>query len=175
MEKSPIIRLGNPELRHACVDVVFPHPNLTAILSSMFLVMYKHKGVGLAANQLGLKERIAVVDILDEKFPAMTLINPTIVESSGEETMIEGCLSLPGFSDNVKRALKIKVKNFDFEGKESIIEAEGYLARAIQHEIDHLSGILFLDRLTPLQRRLQENYIKKLVRSYKKEDKGMPF
>jgi len=174
MDKSPIIRLGNPELRHACVDVVFPNTQLNAISAAMFLVMYKAKGIGLAANQIGIRERIAVVDILEGAQP-ITLINPTIVEFSGEQDDIEGCLSLPGFAHAVKRANVIKVKNFDFDGKEAIIEAEGFLARALQHEIDHLDGKVFLDRLTPLERRLQENYIKRLVRSYKKEDKGMPF
>ena len=174
MDKSPIIRLGNPELRHACVDVIFPNPQLKAISAAMFLVMYKAKGVGLAANQIGIKERIAVVDILDGAQP-ITLINPVILESSGEQDDIEGCLSVPGFAHAVKRANVVKVKNFDFDGKESIIDAEGFLARALQHEIDHLNGKIFLDRLTPLEYRLQDHYLKKLIRSYKKEDKGMPF
>ncbi len=175
MDKSPIVRLGNPILRQVCVDVTFPNPHLKSIVASMFLVMYKAKGVGLAANQIGLTERVAVIDTLGDSSNQITLINPTVLESSGEEDMIEGCLSLPGFAHAVKRPYKVKVRNFDLDGKESIIEAEGFTARALQHEIDHLDGKTFLDRLTPLERNLQQLFLKRLMRSYKKEAKGMEF
>jgi len=173
MEKSPILRLGNTILRQACTDVVFPNLELQSIVASMFLVMYKNRGVGLAANQIGISERIAVIDTLHDKEKSIVLINPTIIECSGNEDMIEGCLSLPGFSHNVHRFAHIKIRNHDFDGKEIIAEYEGYTARAVQHEIDHLSGKLFIDRLSAVEMILIENKIKQLTRSYKKEDKGM--
>jgi peptide deformylase len=175
MDKSLILRLGNPVLRQPCVDVTFPNPQLKSIVASTFLVMYKSQGVGLAANQLGLKERIAVIDVLGDQKGQITLINPTIVESTGSDEMTEGCLSLPGFDAKVTRAMTIKVKNHDLDGNESITEYSDFIARAIQHEIDHLDGKLFVDRLSSIDRIMNETKLKRLVRSYKKEAKGMEF
>lgn len=176
MVKSPIVRFGNSSLRHPCVEVQFPNPDLKQIVMSMFLIMYKDGGVGLAANQVGLTERVAVIDTVgaEKDDDKLVLINPVIIESEGEETMIEGCLSLPDFSHEVKRAIKIKVKNFDYDGKEVIVEASGFLARAIQHEIDHLNGKLFVDRLSNVDKMMIDPKLKKLARLYKKESKGIP-
>lgn len=173
MDKSPILRLGNPILRKPCDDVVFPNPQLKSIVASMFLVMYKAHGVGLAANQIGLSERIAVIDTLHDKEKTITLINASILESTGTAEMIEGCLSIPGFSHNVTRFDYVKVRNHDLEGKEVIQEFTGFTARAVQHEMDHLDGKLYIDRLTNVEKNLIDGKIKKLVRSYKKEAKGM--
>lgn len=173
MDKSPIIRLGNPALRHVCDDVIFPNEQLKSIIASMFLVMYKYHGVGLAANQMGISEKIAVIDTLNDKEKSITLINPCILEKTGSVDMIEGCLSLPGFSHNVTRFDHVKIRNHDIDGNEKIEEYDGYTARAVQHEIDHLFGNLFIDRLNNVEKNMISGKIKKLIRSYKKEDKGM--
>lgn len=173
MDKSPIVRLGNPILRKPCANVEFPNAQLKSIVASMFLVMYKAHGVGLAANQIGISERIAVIDTLHDKEKTITLINASILESSGEQDMIEGCLSIPGFNHNVTRSLKVKIKNHDLDGKEKIEEYEGFTARAVQHEMDHLDGKLYIDRLKNIEKSLIEGKIKQLIRSYKREDKGM--
>ena len=109
----------------------------------MIETMYDANGVGLAAPQVGVLKRVIVIDIGDGPF---ALINPTIIDSWGEETDIEGCLSCPGFLGEVTRYAGVIVKGLDQQGQEITIEGEGLLARALQHEIDHLDGILFIDK-----------------------------
>jgi peptide deformylase len=124
------------------------------------------KGVGLAANQIGVARRVAVVDIGEEDPPPLVLINPVIVERGEEdETAEEGCLSIPEIFGDVERPLRIVVEALDQEGRRSRTEAHGYKARAIQHEIDHLDGILFLDHLSAVKRSL-------LLSNWKKSRKG---
>ncbi len=124
------------------------------------------KGVGLAANQIGVARRVAVVDIGEEDPPPLVLINPVIVErGEADETAEEGCLSIPEIFGDVTRPLRVVVEALDQEGKRSRTEAHGYKARAIQHEIDHLDGILFLDHLSAVKRSL-------LLSKWKKSRKG---
>ena len=140
--------------------------NLKETVENMFETMYKRGGVGLAANQVGILKRIVVIDIHSGKElqgkERIVLVNPEIIALEGEEIKEEGCLSLPGLYRKVKRALYAKVKAQNLEGEVFEIEGEGLLARAFQHEIDHLNGIVFIDRLSPLSRRLALEKYRKL-------------
>ena len=143
------------------------------LVEDMFDTMYKRGGVGLAANQVGVLKRVVVIDLHSrtekEGKEQIVLINPEIVAQEGEVVKEEGCLSLPGLYRKVKRAAYVKVKAQNLEGEEFEIEGEGLLARALQHEIDHLNGIVFIDRLSPLQKRLALEKYRKLKRKYEKE------
>jgi len=146
---------------------------LKKLVDDMFETMYKRGGVGLAANQVGVLKRVFVLDLKagshGDGGERYVFVNPEIIHSEGEVVHQEGCLSLPGLWKKVKRAKRIVVRAQDLEGKEFEIEAEGLLSRAIQHEIDHLNGICFVDRLSPLQRRLALEKYKKLKKRYEKK------
>jgi peptide deformylase len=146
---------------------------LKELVNQMLETMYEKKGVGLAANQVGILKKVAVIDLDSGKENQgknpIILINPEIVKAEGEEIAEEGCLSLPGLYKKVKRAYYVKVKAQNLDGEEFEIEGEGLLARALQHEIDHLNGIVFIDRLSPLQRRLALEKYKKLKREYERK------
>ncbi len=137
-----IVLEGDEVLREKAKEVKKITPNIIKLLDNMRDTMYAYKGVGLAAPQVGVSKRVIVVDIGEG---LIEFINPEIVESQGEVVDFEGCLSLPEIIGEVKRANMVKVKGLDRHGKEVEIKAEGYLARALQHEIDHLNGILFID------------------------------
>ncbi|WP_163327886.1 peptide deformylase [Desulfurobacterium thermolithotrophum] len=146
---------------------------LEQLVNDMFETMYKRGGVGLAANQIGILKRVVVIDLNSGKEKQgeeqIVLINPEIVALEGEEVKEEGCLSLPGLYKKVKRAVYAKVKAQNLKGEEFTIEGEGLLARAFQHEIDHLNGVVFIDKLSPLQRRLALEKYKKLKRKYERK------
>ncbi len=131
---------------------------LQNLIDEMAETMYKAKGVGLAANQVGVLKRLFVMDVSqDEKGgrgELIVLINPEIVGSEGHELMEEGCLSVPDFSAKLKRPAKICVKALDREGKEVELEGGGLFARCVLHELDHLDGICFVDRLSPIKKAL---------------------
>jgi peptide deformylase len=127
--------------------------------------MYAAPGVGLAAPQVGVSERLIVVDVRNKEGTTglITLINPEIIEAEGRVVEEEGCLSLPGITENVPRAVRIVVKGHDLDEREREIEAEGLLAVVLQHEIDHLEGILFIDRISRLKRGIIQRKIRKLA------------
>lgn len=118
---------------------------LVQLLEDMYETMVAHDGVGIAAPQIGKNLQVAIVEVDEED--RFELINPEIIESSGESVDVEGCLSIPHTYGTVKRADEITVRYFDREGEEMEVQAFGYLARAIQHEIDHLNGVLFIDKM----------------------------
>ncbi len=121
----------------------------------MVETMRAARGIGLAANQIGVALRIISLELeLEKEAPPLILLNPEIIEVASEEIAEEGCLSLPGFYETVKRARQVLVKAITLEGKEFSLECEGLLARAFQHEIDHLNGILLVDHLSPVKRQL---------------------
>jgi len=126
------------------------------LIDEMLKTMYASRGVGLAANQIGELKQLAVMDVTptEEGPHPIVLINPRITEFEGEKVEDEGCLSVPNYSAPVKRAAKIEVVGYDRNGKEIRLEAEGLLARCIQHELDHLKGICFVDRLNPVRKML---------------------
>ena len=127
--------------------------------------MYAAPGVGLAAPQVGVSERLIVLDVRNREGTKrlITLINPVIIEAEGRVVEEEGCLSLPGITENVPRAERVLVKGHDLDEREQEIEAEGILAVALQHEIDHLEGILFIDRISRLKRGIIQRKMHKLV------------
>src|SRR3954466_7744634 len=154
----PIVIMGDPVLRTKAADVTEFDDELHELVEDMFETMYHAEGIGLAANQIGVARRILVVDVRDEKDPAagrLALINPRVVRATSNlDKEAEGCLSIPGIEEAVERPWGVWVEAQDLEGKKVTIPAEALLGRALQHEIDHLDGILFLDRISPLKRRL---------------------
>ena len=158
--------LGSPVLRQKSPPVAAVDDAVRRLVDDLFETMRAAKGVGLAANQIGVARRVAVVDVGAEAPPPLVLINPQIVERSDEEeTAEEGCLSIPEIFGDVTRSARVVVEALDQEGRKVRTEAHGYKARAIQHEIDHLDGILFLDHLSAVKRNL-------LVAKWKKSRKG---
>ena len=158
MALLPVHLLGSSILRQESAPVDAVDDKIRGFIADLFETMDAAEGIGLAANQVGVALQVAVVGVDDDRFP---LINPVIVESSGRATAEEGCLSIPDIYADVTRPEKIVVRTLTEDGQSRMIEAEGLKARAIQHEMDHLAGILFLDRLSPLKRRLLTNRWKK--------------
>ena len=140
--------IGDPVLRSKAKEIDEVNKKTNDLIDNMFETMYAEEGVGLAAPQVGMLKRIAVVDIREEN--KIILINPEIIEEEGKAIMEEGCLSIPGETGDVIRSEKIKVKTLNRENKEIEFEAEGFEARAIQHEIDHLDGVLFVDKIVKI-------------------------
>ncbi|WP_299087048.1 peptide deformylase [uncultured Metabacillus sp.] len=153
MAVKPIVMYPAEVLEKPCEKVVIFDRKLTKLLADMYDTMIENDGVGLAAPQVGISKQIAIVDI-DDHHGTIELINPEILEERGEQTGPEGCLSFPGLFGEVTRANYVKVKTFTRKGKVKIVEAEGFLARAIQHEIDHLHGVLFTSKV---EKYLDEN------------------
>jgi peptide deformylase len=143
-------------LEQTCKPVIKFDRKLAKILDDMYDTMIEYDGVGLAAPQIGLDARIAIVDI-DDELGTIEMINPVIIETSGEQSGPEGCLSFPGLFGEVTRPNFVKINAFDRKGRKYTLEAEEFLARAIQHEIDHLDGILFTTKVT---RYLEEDELK---------------
>jgi peptide deformylase len=143
--------LGSPVLRQRSPEITDVDDELRRIIADMFETMDAARGVGLAANQVGLARRVAVVDAEGQRF---AMINPVVVEASGRATAEEGCLSIPDIFADVTRPERIILEALDAEAKAFRLEATGLIARAIQHEIDHLDGILFLDHLGPIKRKM---------------------
>ncbi|MGE4570815.1 MAG: peptide deformylase [Gammaproteobacteria bacterium] len=134
-------------------------------VKNMFETMYDAPGIGLAATQVDFHQRVVVIDVSDERDQPLCLINPEIIEKSGEIEWEEGCLSVPDYYENIKRANDIKVRALDRNGEELEIQASEMLAVCIQHEIDHLNGILFVDYISKLkQKRLKEKANKQAKR-----------
>lgn len=139
-----IVKDPDPVLREMCKPVPKITPNILKLLKDMADTMYDAEGVGLAAPQIGVTKRVIVMDVGDDH-GLIELINPEIVERRGEQFGPEGCLSIPGFSGDVRRAEWVKVKGLDRNGNEIEVEGTELLARCIQHEVDHLNGVLYTD------------------------------
>lgn len=139
-----VTKMGEPVLRKVCKPVKNFDEKLAVLLDDMADTMYHADGVGLAAPQVGILKRAVVIDVGDG---IIELINPEIISTGGEQTDMEGCLSVDDINEEVTRPNYVKVKAFDRNGNEFIMEGEGLLARAFCHEIDHLDGILFVDRV----------------------------
>jgi peptide deformylase len=143
--------LGSPALRQRSADVRVVDDEVRRLVDDLFETMDAARGVGLAANQIGVARRVAVVGVEDDRF---VLIDPVIVESDGSATAEEGCLSIPEVFAEVTRPERVVVEAYDRDGTKYRKDATGLTARAIQHEIDHLDGILFLDHLSLIKRQL---------------------
>jgi peptide deformylase len=163
-----IVKYGDPVLERKCDPVTnFDTPELREFVDDMFDTMYASKGLGLAAPQVGVGERLTVIDVSAGEDPEqkIVLINPEIILKEGTQTGEEGCLSIPGFREDVTRAMKAVVRAQNIQGETIEVTGEELLARAIQHEIDHLNGVLFLSHLSPLKRDLIRRKIKKLIKA----------
>jgi peptide deformylase len=165
----PIVRYGAGVLHGPAAPVEAVTPEIQALIDDMIQTMYAAPGIGLAAPQVGVGVRIFVCDISVGRNLAdlMTFINPAFVERDGMQLEEEGCLSVPGFNATVARPLRAILKGLDREGQEQTVEATGLLARCFQHEMDHLDGTLFVDRLRGLQKDLIVRKIRKLSRAGK--------
>lgn len=156
--------LGSPVLRHRAEEVEIVDDEVRALVEDMFDTMAAANGVGLAANQVGVTRRVAVINADGQTF---AMINPRIVESGGKDTKEEGCLSIPDAFAEVTRPERAVLEATDEQGVEFTMEVSGLTARAVQHELDHLDGVLFIDHLSPLKRQL-------LVSRWKKEHRNEP-
>ncbi|WP_245632196.1 peptide deformylase [Edaphobacter aggregans] len=162
-----IVKYPDPVLAKRGAPVTVFDDKLKTLVEEMFESMYVAQGIGLAAPQIGLSQRLTVIDISFKKDPEakIVLINPEIIEREGEQYEEEGCLSLPEIREKVKRAARVKVRAQNTDGEWFEIEGEELLSRAFQHEIDHLDGILFIDRLSRLKKDLTVRKIKKLIKN----------
>jgi len=156
---------GDPVLRSRAEEITEFTPDLKELAERMFQVMYEEEGVGLAGPQIGVGRRIAVFDVPLEDGGNFTgtLINPRILEFKGNQKGTEGCLSVPGFREDVTRHDWLRVEAVDLDGEPVSFECTELLSRAVQHEIDHLNGVLFVDRVSPVRRSLLAKKLKKLA------------
>ncbi len=174
-----ILKFPDPQLMKKSMPVDVIDAATTELIEDMFETMYEAEGVGLAAPQTGILKRIIVVDCGIREEPAegeedtplgpiepYAVVNPVVTESEGKINWEEGCLSVPGYTDEVERAAKVRVEGLDKDGEPLVIEAEGLLAVCLQHEIDHLEGVLFVDRLS----RLKSSMVKKKLKKRAAED-----
>jgi peptide deformylase len=167
--RRPILRYGDPVLHQKAAPVADLTPDIDALIEDMRETMHAAAGVGLAAPQVGQSLRLCLVDLSAGRRPdqMLVLINPEVVGCEGMQLKEEGCLSVPGIEATVPRPLKMTVRALDRDGDAREIHAEGLLARALQHELDHLNGILFLDRLRPVYRWTLTRRINRLRRAGK--------
>src|ERR1700722_3689629 len=164
----PIVKYGDAVLEREAEEVTdFDTPELHKFLEDMFESMYAAKGVGLAAPQIGFSRKIAVIDISNGENPAdkLVLINPQVLKVEGKQEGEEGCLSIPGFREQVKRAKRVPVRAQDAKGETFETTGEDLLARALQHETDHLYGKLYITHISALKRDLMKRKIKKKQRA----------
>jgi peptide deformylase len=163
-----ILKYGASVLEQAADPVTdFDTAELRELVADMWQTMYSAKGVGLAAPQIGFGKRVSVIDISagEDETKKLVIINPEIVQSEGTQTGEEGCLSLPGFREPVTRANDVLVRATNEKGEEIELRGQELLARAFQHEIDHLNGILFINHLSALKRDIIRRKVKKLQKS----------
>src|SRR5512136_3037596 len=158
-----IITYGDPVLTRRAESVKEIDAEIRELAHDMFLTMHAAPGIGLAAPQVSVSRRVITVDLSVGERPEelYVLINPEITEKEGEIYTEEGCLSVPGIEEKVRRPAKVKVRGLDLEGKEKVLTASGTMARAFCHEIDHIDGRLFIENLTPLKKALIKKKLKK--------------
>lgn len=162
MSKLTVLHFPDPRLRNKALPVDAVGEDIGQLSRDMLETMYAEKGIGLAATQVGVPKRVVVMDLSEGKDSPMVLVNPEIKEKSGIEEMEEGCLSVPGFFETVRRAEQVVFQYLNLEGEEMEVRADGLLAVCVQHEIDHLDGKLFIDYLSPLkQQRLRKKLEKR--------------
>ena len=145
-----VVKVGDPILKDVAKEVTKFDDRIKKLAENMLATMYEENGVGLAAPQVGISKRVIVVDDA-EAFSPMVIVNPEIIETTGEQFEQEGCLSVPGDMGCVKRAESVRIKGYDVEGNPLDFKAEGMAAVIFQHEIDHLNGILFIDKVEELE------------------------
>lgn len=169
--KLPVYLYGHPVLRAVSTDITPDYPGLKELIADMYAAMYESEGVGLAAPQIGRNDRIVVIDAdpVKDTFPEcagrkLTLINPTVEVLEGDRnSMPEGCLSLPGISENVPRVEHILLKWVDEDFQPHEEEISGFLARIVQHECDHLEGKVFIDHISPIRKQLIKGKLNNII------------
>ena len=161
MSVHKILEYPDPKLREKASPVDSVDKTIQKLAEDMAETMYAAPGIGLAATQIGEPLQVITLDISPGREELIVLVNPEIISSEGECTAEEGCLSLPGFKENIRRKSKVLVRGLNHEGKEVSITAEGLLAAAFQHEIDHLNGVLLLDKVSRLKRMFFKTKLKK--------------
>ena len=163
----PIVKYGDPVLEKPGATITEFDDELKQLVADMFESMYAAQGVGLAAPQIGISKRIAVIDTTFKEDPTakLVLVNPEIIKKEGKQSGNEGCLSLPDFRETVARAKKVTVRAQDVEGKWFEHTGEDLLARALLHETEHLQGKLYISHISALKRDLMKRKIKKLMRA----------
>ncbi len=162
MAKLPILQYPDERLRKKAVNVNEVTDKIRTLVSDMIQTMYDDHGVGLAATQVNVHKNIMVIDVSDSHDDPQVFINPEIIAHEGTTSSEEGCLSVPGIFNKVKRHKWIHLKALDRDGKPFEIKTDDFLALAVQHEMDHLAGILFIDRLSPLKRKMAIKKLDKL-------------
>jgi peptide deformylase len=167
MALRPIVKWGHPMLHSPSAPVANIDGQIAKLFDDMVETMYAAPGIGLAAPQIAVPLRVIVVDLSVGEDPQqlIKLVNPEFVEKIGEQKHEEGCLSVPGYGGNPVRPAKVVVKGLDLSGNERVYEGTELLARAFCHEIDHIDGLLFVDRLTPLKRDLMKRKLRKRARA----------
>jgi peptide deformylase len=166
MPLRPVRIYGDPVLREKAREVREFDASLQSLVADLFETMAAYNGVGLAANQVGVAQRVFVVDVPreDGSRDRFAVVNPVLDQRAGRERSEEGCLSIPGVLADVDRAARIRVRGLDEQGRPLERVVDGYLARAVQHETDHLDGVLFTDRLSPLKRAFLRRELDALAR-----------
>ena len=163
-----VLHFPDDRLRTVAKPVEEITPEIKKLVADMIETMYDENGVGLAATQVNVHQRIVVIDVSDTRDQPMALINPAIVDTSGVEISEEGCLSVPDTNAEVERAEFVTFEYLDLDGEKQVIEADGLLAVCIQHELDHLKGKLFIDYLSSLKQKRIKTKLEKLKRQNKK-------
>jgi peptide deformylase len=166
MAIRPIVRYGDPVLHATAAPVEQIDDSIRTLLADMVHTMYAAPGIGLAAPQVGVPLRVIVIDLSlgEDAKQLIQLVNPEFLEREGEQRHEEGCLSIPGYAGSPTRPARVKVRGLDREGNERVWEATELLARAFCHEIDHVDGLVFVDRLSPLKRDLMKRKLRKHAR-----------
>ena len=164
MALLPILTHPNERLHIVAKPVAEVDDRIRTLVADMIETMYAAKGIGLAATQVDVHERVVVIDLSEERNSPLALINPVITHKNGETTYEEGCLSVPGIYDEVTRAETVTVEYMDTDGKPQKLDADGLLAICIQHELDHLLGKLFVEYLSPLKQQRIKTKMKKRQR-----------
>ena len=161
MSRLIVLHFPDPRLRKKAKPAAAVNDGIKQLSQDMLETMYAENGIGLAATQVNVQQRVVVLDLSAERDTPVTLINPEIMETTGSEEMEEGCLSVPGFSDVVQRAEKISYRYLNLDGEVIEDKADGLRAVCIQHEIDHLDGKLFIDYLSPIKKQRIRKKIEK--------------
>jgi peptide deformylase len=167
MAIRPIVKWGDSVLHAPSAPVEDIDGTVATLVADMIETMYAAPGIGLAAPQIGVPRRVIVIDLTvgKDKKQIITLVNPELVEKEGEQREEEGCLSVPGYDGTPVRPARVVVKGLDLEGKERTYTGTELLARAFCHEIDHIDGLLFVDRLSPLKRDLMKRKLRKKAKA----------
>jgi peptide deformylase len=163
MPVRKIVTFGHPVLHRAALPIKKIDQEVVDLARDMVLTMHAAPGIGLAAPQVAAGQRLITVDLSVGENPddLIILVNPEFIETEGEEVGEEGCLSVPGIHENVKRPSRVRIKGLDLKGKGKVIDATGQLARVFCHEVDHINGRLFIERLSPLKKALVKKKLKR--------------